>query len=483
MNSFIRKISQNNILASIVIGAVGLLFSLLVVMLFLKLTMTYAALVVAALCFVFAIPIVGDLKRMLWALLVIFMPISVDITLNMMPGHTGGAAGYQVSSFDIVLAALYFIWIFELLTQKDQKVKLFPSMSFPAFLLILITWVSLAFAYIPELTKYEAIEIVKMYLTFLYIANNLKTRKDIHFIIILFIIMLVFEGFVGVLQRRWGEPIIPAVLGGPTWVASRIKGSWTSTNDFSWYLTFFIPLTISMLFAKIDRLYKLFIFCGMVIGCASLMWTSSRAGWLSMIVSVLFIGVFVVSKIREKRTYIRIFFFAVSMALLVSPLYPRLFTKVYGRFMGDDGGSAQSRYPHMQVAFRIIGAHPIIGIGLNNYTEVMWEYDNTDKGLAEYSRYPVHNIYLHLTAEIGIIGLFCFLYYLFAIYKKGFNYIFNNDDEFAFVVMGLLSGILAFLFHGIFDTASLGAKLFLFVWFFTGMIFAIGNIRDGEKNL
>ena len=49
-----------------------------------------------------------------------------------------------------------------------------------------------------------------------------------------------------------------------------------------------------------------------------------------------------------------------------------------------------------------------------------------------------------------------------------------------YVVIGMLAGILAFLVHGLFDAESIGGKLYLFIWVFAGIIFAIEKIDNKE---
>jgi hypothetical protein len=52
-----------------------------------------------------------------------------------------------------------------------------------------------------------------------------------------------------------------------------------------------------------------------------------------------------------------------------------------------------------------------------------------------------------------------------------------------YAVIGMVAGIMAFLIHGLFDTASIGSKMFLFIWFFSGIIFAARKIEvEEDKN-
>jgi putative inorganic carbon (HCO3(-)) transporter len=275
-------------------------------------------------------------------------------------------------------------------------------------------------------------------------------------------------------------PFFPRALGGPAWIDSRVKGTWLSYNDFAWYLTCFLPIAMSMTFSQIKLPYKLVCFLTLSVASASLMWTNSRAGWISFGISVLFVGLSVFSKINAKRSLINIFLAIILIFCLIMPLYPRLYSKIYGRFTGPDGGSAKSRMPQFEVAFNIIKDNPFFGVGINNYSEIMHRYDSTEEGLAGITRFPVHNIFLHIAAEIGIFGLFIFIWILVVIFNKGIRYIIQNNDMMVYAVIGMLAGILAFLIHGSFDVASIGNKMFIFTWFFAGLIFTISRIQTED---
>jgi O-antigen ligase len=212
-------------------------------------------------------------------------------------------------------------------------------------------------------------------------------------------------------------------------------------------------------------------------------WTNSRAGWISFAVALIFLGILIFCKIKKKRVLINIFFTLVIILVLMFPLYPRLYDKLYGRFAAQDKGSAKSRIPQFEVAFNIIQEYPFLGIGINNYSEIMYEYDTTDEGLYQITPFPVHNIFLHITAEMGIFALFIFIWIIITIYLTGLIYIFKYDNLMIHVVAGMLSGILAFLIHGLVDTASIGSKMFVFLWFFAGIIVGIKEIKNEKKLL
>lgn len=454
----------------------GLTLGFLILFFFAKLGLTIATFCSLGIIFPFLTIIAGDSKRLLLLFLCLFLTVSVDMTLNH-SGHVGGAAGVMISFYDIILAILYLLWFIEIISKKKAKIDFFPEISIPFIALLGLSSLSAISAKYPELCLYEIIEIFKMYLTFIYLANNIKTKNDVLFILSIFMLSLFLEGLLGFAQHRYEMPFFPTALGGPAWIGSRVSGTWRSYNDFAWYLTFFLPLSMCLIFSETKTIVKLLCLLTSAVASGALLWTSSRAGWLSLGVSSLFVGFLIICKINEKKSLITLFLTVLLILVLILPLYPRIYSKIYGRFSMDDKGSATSRLQQFQVAFNIIKANPIIGVGINNYSENIKKYDDTEEGIEQFTIFPVHNIFLHITAEIGIFGLSIFIWILTVIFFKGVNYIMQNNGVLVYSVIGMLAGILAFLIHGLFDVASFGSKMFLFMWFFSGIIFAVGKIK------
>jgi putative inorganic carbon (HCO3(-)) transporter len=232
-----------------------------------------------------------------------------------------------------------------------------------------------------------------------------------------------------------------------------------------------------MFFGERSLSWRALCAAALLFGSAALIWTNSRGGWISFSAGLLFVGTFVFLKTESKRILISRFFFIILVLFLAAPVYPRLYYKVVGRFMGPDGGSAESRLPQFEIAYEIIKDHPGLGVGINNYTSVMHQYDYTADGIDSITPHAVHNIFLHLGAEMGLPGLAVFVWFITSIFVVGMRRITGNGDASTYAAIGMLGGILAFLAHGLADVEGLGGKLYLFVWFFAGIISSIDGIQ------
>jgi len=434
--------------------------------------------------------VTGDVKRFFLAILVFTLPIQLDVTIRH-SGHLGGAAGFIISLFDITLAVLYILWISEIV-RKESKISFFPRITLPFFFLVGMATLSMVNAPSPRLSLFEIIEVLKMYFGFLYIANNLKDRKEIQFVVIFLLLGLFLESLLALAQYKLDRPLVPSILGGPEKIGSirlgrplsRISGTWVSYNDFAWYLTFMMPISMSLLFSRIKGVYRAMCGLTLVAGIGALICTLSRAGWYSFGIATLTVLQLNFRKTKGRAglnnftTSIVAILIVLSIIVTVNPQFLNIVNR---RIFSDDYGAAWSRIPQMQIASNIIKAHPILGVGINNYTEVMQDYDTTDIKLTSITRFQVHNIFLQIAAEMGITGLVIFIWLFSMVYRGGLRCIRSSQDSMVALSIGILGGITAFLVHGLVDAASLGNHLFLIFWVLAGLVVAIGKIERETK--
>lgn len=115
--------------------------------------------------------------------------------------------------------------------------------------------------------------------------------------------------------------------------------------------------------------------------------------------------------------------------------------------------SALARYEYWQETLKIITKSPVLGIGLGNLILSKTQY--------------AHNFILQLWAEMGILGVISFLWFIFKIYAL------NTKTLRAKETAGLIAGISIFLFHNLLDFSfSLPEVNYLF-WLLLGCLTAV----------
>ncbi len=105
--------------------------------------------------------------------------------------------------------------------------------------------------------------------------------------------------------------------------------------------------------------------------------------------------------------------------------------------------SDQGRVLFHEIAFNMIREHPLFGVGFNHFLVRMQEFAPTV--LAGDQFFPVHNIYLLIASEEGIIGLLLFSLFLASILFRVFK------SEMTLERATLLAIFVGFLLIGCFD--------------------------------
>jgi hypothetical protein len=102
-------------------------------------------------------------------------------------------------------------------------------------------------------------------------------------------------------------------------------------------------------------------------------------------------------------------YFGLSLACLILLIY--ILKPSWQSFVGT---SVSDRLVYLNVSRGTIVNHPILGLGIGQYVP----YLNSVKNLLDWQFQPVHNVFLLIWAELGIIGLGLFIVFLFEIFRK-----------------------------------------------------------------
>lgn len=178
-----------------------------------------------------------------------------------------------------------------------------------------------------------------------------------------------------------------------------------------------LPLAMSvgnMLKTQVKSLKALYIFCIVLISPIFFL-TGSRGGLLSaliFLVSFVFLG-------NEKNKLKNLFYIALMIAVLAIIVIPMLPTQIYERifsldeYVGENAtGSGRTQIWEV-VTTKIIPKNFLIGVGAGCAPVALIEFFGYFKG--------VHNIYLNMMCEYGILGLPCFLVMLYYKWREQYR--------------------------------------------------------------
>lgn len=331
------------------------------------------------------------------------------------------------------------------------------------------------------ITSYHWMKAFYFFLTFLLyglivnVFKNRSARPFLHFLFWGVLIFSTFEATVGILQYFRQKQVGVHILGEPKWKSKsfprveigikdskvwifdsfyrpragngssilRAYGTFPHPNVLGGYLLFSTFCTYALyLVSKFKRKTLLF---GLVLfwQVFAMILTFSRAalfGWI--IGSGVWLIAFLLSK-NHKANRIRFWklvSITVSCLLLgMSLVYPQI--KVRGGVVGESSLSQQSdvvRISAQHLAWKVIKTYPWTGVGYANYESAVRQLFPTKFAM-------IHNIYLMLAGEMGVIAFLFFLGIIFYSLKKGWE---QRENPF---IMALLAAFIGTLFIGCCD--------------------------------
>lgn len=250
-------------------------------------------------------------------------------------------------------------------------------------------------------------------LLYIVIFDQIKSIKDLEAIIFSCIV----SGFV------WaGVGLVLFFTGNQTLETDDIRQIYRlsalskDANFFASILIAWIQLAFFWFIRK-DEKNKIVVFVALISMIAAFIFTYSRGGLLALFVVAIINGLyFTILKIKFAQivNFKKVKSFAILMGVIgiigiaaVGSLRDRIIS-----IKGDEKLGAGRGYIWIE-AIDVIKRNPL-GVGLNNYQEYTIKHKIRYKTAGS----SVHNVFLHVTAETGIPGLFAYLFFLGTILFK-----------------------------------------------------------------
>jgi hypothetical protein len=156
--------------------------------------------------------------------------------------------------------------------------------------------------------------------------------------------------------------------------------------------------------------------------------------------------------------------------------------------LASDQYSADTRADAWTLIGEIIKVNPVLGLGPANY---YW-YTPLLRIRGFYDiRFNSHNQYVDLVAQIGLVGLACFLWFVWEIGRCGWRLRQRVPQDFASgYVNGALAGLAGSLVAGmlgdwilpfVYNVGFFGFRASLFTFLFLGGLIALNKILNGER--
>jgi O-antigen ligase len=390
----------------------------------------------------------GYVPRILLAIVILDIPFQFGTHLfyREVEASRGALGGLSISATTIALAGLYVSWFIRSQANRNSDARPSFHINLPLLLYLAITAISMAVAQDVSLSLFEVFLLFEACLVYFYVTNNVRTRQDLLFVVSLLLIACLLESIAMILIKFNGMP--STLWGAPTHVHietdakegfMRIGGTVGSSNLAAAYLSISLASAASLLFTNLGRAYKWLAVTVLGLGGVALIFTFSRGGWIALALAVTVICLLVWSRRGFSLKT------PIAVLLILGILYLPFQSVISARLLGDDKGSAESRIPLMKLAFRIIEDNPVLGVGANNFTVVMDRYLTPE--FRHSFLFAVHNKYLLVLSETGIIGLLAFLAFLLDALRKGWQCWALQDRLLSPLALGFAAGIAGHMVH------------------------------------
>jgi len=252
----------------------------------------------------------------------------------------------------------------------------------------------------------------------LWLAATIVERRWRYWLVVALLVAGTAEGLLGIYQFLFRVGPEGFVLFGRY---MRAHGTFLQPNPYGGYLGLMLPMAYGCVIALAGSVRRrergalalLLMSCvSGVIMAAALMMSWSRGALLGAIAGLALVGLWL---LRRSPIVLAVL---VVLAVTIVPLAARVLPGGYlGRLTGqtaylgqdlslveinDDNFSTIERLAHWQAAWRMFSREPFVGVGIGQYAVV---YPQVALPRWQDPLGHAHNYYLHVLAELGLIGL------------------------------------------------------------------------------
>lgn len=265
-------------------------------------------------------------------------------------------------------------------------------------------------------------------------------------------------------------------------LALRADGPLGNANVLGGYLALILPLflvSISETKGWLRRASQ----TGAIITTLALISSFSYTAWVSIIVAALVIVAIYSKRLLTRRRVLSTVISGLTVLLLIIGVRFAI-TKDFSDAVAvhrtiptaSVSTSFSQRVSFNQIALRMFADHPLTGVGLGGFQQAFPRYATT---LLEQPKY-VHNYYLELLAETGIMGFASFVIVLYIIGRSGLVYIRKFQKDNAPYVLGMSVLVMIALIHAGLDFAFSFPSVGILFWLIVGTL--LGSIRQPAEN-
>jgi len=284
-----------------------------------------------------------------------------------------------------------------------QKMRKQLSPLWPWILLIVWSLISTTVAIDAESARQGPARFIVDVLFFMAVLTTVKTPRDFRFLIMCIAAALIGQSILALIQFKFIGFTVGVIDEVRTYMWWRAKGTYRHPNHLGMTYVILLPIVIRGIITALgSKDKKLLYVCtaATLLGGIGILTTYNRGAWVAFVVgmSVMLSLDLIGSNIRIKR-FARALILAgmIIGAVGMIEFGDFIMTRM---FASDQEEILEGRERLQEEGFEVMMAHPVFGVGYANeqlYARVSF----------------VHNVYILIGSETGLIGLGLFMLFLF----------------------------------------------------------------------
>ncbi|MFH1613013.1 MAG: O-antigen ligase family protein [bacterium] len=382
-----------------------------------------------------------------------------------------------ISGQSIGISLAFLGWIFRMIIKKEFEIKNCPFNKI-IFSFFIALFVSCLFSANISQSLNKLILMIGQMLLYYLVICGIKTKKVLKIILSCLIISTTLQSIYVIYQYFIKTNIF--------WKQNmqnieylRCSGTLDCVNSLAIVLAMVLPLCLILsLESSFKKKQKAFLVISSLLIFTSLILTLSRGAWIGFFISFIFIII-----LKGRKFFIPIISYSIILVIISTIFFPKLIITKIKNTLDLSLCTNKTRLIFWQGALTMLKTNPITGVGLDRFRKEY--YNNTKYETLEGKEYGkiepdykrhfhAHNNFLNFGAESGLLGLGFFVLLLFVFLETSFS-AWKNYPPSSWkknLTLGLFSGIIVLIIHGLFDF-NLKAESGHLFWFLIGIIVLI----------
>jgi putative inorganic carbon (HCO3(-)) transporter len=352
-----------------------------------------------------------------------------------------------------VLAVSWFVRVMRRDGRSPILFRDHPALAYAALLFLGWTFASAHWAEDPDRAASSAFQVLQGVLLLAIVFTAISDRRHFRWIIWAFIAGAVLSAVIGLAGVTRPEEFGPDAT-------RRLSGGIGDPNELA---SVAVPALVLALFSQASSqapLARWMLLCSAVILAITLFRTESRGGLVASGVTLV-AAILLSGPVRARVLTGGLIVAGAGVAYysLIAP--PEALRRI------TEFGSGSGRTDLWTLALEAFRHNPVTGVGAGNFTvvEPTLSVGDVSLGRAEFAseQWVVHNTYLHVMAELGIIGLLLFAAILLAAltiaWRAVRSFVGQGDRETEILARGLMIGTIGMLAAFVFLSAQYEKQL------------------------